>query len=121
MRQLATDHPEDEKGLLVERLRRRDPQACVALYDLYGRVLFMVIERIVQKPSVVEGLVQETLLRAWNRSSELTGNSPSVGPWLVGIAGKCASDYVNLSRTAESHQETRPAESNVSRKASVGS
>jgi DNA-directed RNA polymerase specialized sigma24 family protein len=103
------DSPVDDNAVLVERLRQRDPAASSALYDLYGRVLFLVIERIVQRPAVVEALVQETLVRAWNRSSELSRDLRSIGPWLVGIATKCATDYVSYSRETEAGKLSRKA------------
>ena len=52
---------------LVERLKRRDPQAMADLYDRYGRLVYSVILRIVRDGSTAEDLVQETFLRIWNR------------------------------------------------------
>jgi RNA polymerase sigma-70 factor, ECF subfamily len=63
------------------------------LYDLYGRLLYVVVVRIVHNPSVAEDLVQETFLRAWNRSDQLKEDFNAVGPWLVTIARHCALDY----------------------------
>jgi len=84
---------EDKAGLLLDRLRARDPQALADLYDLYGRILYVMVLRIVNHQGVAEDLVQETFLRAWNRSASLSQNYASVGPWLVSIARNCALDY----------------------------
>jgi RNA polymerase sigma-70 factor (ECF subfamily) len=67
------------------------------LYDLYGRMLYVLIVRIVHNPSVAEDLVQESFLRAWNRSAQLDENYGSVGPWLVMIARHSALDYLKSS------------------------
>lgn len=70
------------------------------LYDLYGRLLYVLIVRIVRDPSVAEDLVQECFLRAWNRSDQLNLTHESVGPWLTSIARRCALDYL---KSSEAH------------------
>jgi RNA polymerase sigma-70 factor (ECF subfamily) len=94
----------DQLGALVRRLRQRDPEAMADLYDLYGRLLYVLIVRIVRNPSVAEDLVQESFLRAWNRSAQLSEDYPSVGPWLVMIARHCALDYLKSSQAHLSAQ-----------------
>ena len=86
-------HFEDRNGVLVRRLKSRDPKALEDLYVLYGRILYSSILRIVNNPGVAEDLVQDTFLRAWNRSVSLDDRYESVGPWLVSIARNCALDY----------------------------
>jgi RNA polymerase sigma-70 factor, ECF subfamily len=89
---------EDQSGSLVRRLREHDPDSMADLYDLYGRLLYVLIVRIVRNPSVAEDLVQESFLRAWNRSAQLSDEYTSVGPWLVMIARHCALDYLKSSQ-----------------------
>jgi len=55
---------DDTSGRLVHRLRIQDPDVMGELYDLYGRLLYVLIVRIVHNPSVAEDLVQESFLRA---------------------------------------------------------
>jgi len=95
---------EDQSGKLVRRLRQRDPEVMADLYDLYGRLLYVLIVRIVRNPSVSEDLVQESFLRAWNRSAQLSEEYQSVGPWLVMIARHCALDYLKSSQAHLSAQ-----------------
>jgi|ERR1700722_14926719 RNA polymerase sigma-70 factor (ECF subfamily) len=94
----------DKSGNLVMRLHRRDPQVMAELYDLYGRLLFVLIVRIVRDPSVSEDLVQECFLRAWNRADQLDLSHDSVGPWLTSIARNCAVDYLRSSQAHFSAQ-----------------
>lgn len=94
----------DQSGELVRRLRRHEPEAMADLYDLYGRLLYVLIVRIVRNPSVAEDLVQESFLRAWNRSTQLSEEYNSVGPWLVMIARHCALDYLKSSQAHLSAQ-----------------
>jgi RNA polymerase sigma-70 factor (ECF subfamily) len=94
----------DKLGNLVVRLHRREPQVMAELYDLYGRLLFVLIVRIVRNPSVAEDLVQECFLRAWNRADQLNLAHDSVGPWLTSIARHCALDYLRSSQAHFSAQ-----------------
>ena len=104
MKDSALNKIDDQSGNLVRRLRQHDPDAMADLYDLYGRLLYVLIVRIVRNPSVAEDLVQESFLRAWNRSSQLSDEYASVGPWLVMIARHCALDYLKSSQAHLSAQ-----------------
>ena len=104
MRERNLNPIEDKNGDLIQRLRRHDPDAMSDLYDLYGRLLYVLIVRIVRNPSVAEDLVQESFLRAWNRAGQLSDDYTSVGPWLVMIARHCALDYLKSSQAHLSAQ-----------------
>ncbi len=82
---------------LIERLRRRDPDAMSDLYDRYARVVYSVILRIVRNAAVAEELVQESFLRAWNRGAEFDATRGRIGPWLLTIARNRAIDYLRSS------------------------
>ncbi len=90
---LATHTPSPD-GDLVERLRRRDPQALATLYDRYGRVTYSLILRVVRDPALAEDLVQETFLRVWNRIHGMDSEKGSIGPWLMAVARNRAIDYL---------------------------
>jgi RNA polymerase sigma-70 factor, ECF subfamily len=85
---------QDLDSSLFERLRARQPDALSELYDAYGRIIYVVILRIVNHPAVAEDLVQDTFLRAWNHAGSLNRDYDSVGPWLLRIAKNCALDYI---------------------------
>jgi len=97
---------EDKSGVLVRRLRERDPDVMADLYDLYGRLIYILIVRIVRNPAVAEDLVQESFLRAWNRANQLSDEYSGVGPWLVMIARHCALDYLKSSQAHLSTQSS---------------
>jgi RNA polymerase sigma-70 factor (ECF subfamily) len=84
---------ENKNGELLRRLKARDPQALADLYDIYGRILYLIIVRIVNDPAVAEDLVQESFFRVWNRAAALNEQYGMVGPWLLSIARNCALDY----------------------------
>jgi DNA-directed RNA polymerase specialized sigma24 family protein len=82
---------------LPQRFRRRQPQALADLYNLYADLLYVLVKGIVKKPSVVDSLVEESFLRAWNRAEELEETLPSMGSQLLRIARECARDYLSFS------------------------
>ena len=79
---------------LIERLRRRDPDAMSDLYDRYSRIVYSVILRVVRNASVAEELAQETFLRAWNRAGDFDSARGKLVPWLLTIARNRAIDYL---------------------------
>ena len=83
-----------DEGLLVERLRRRDPDAMGELYDRYGKIAFSVIYRIVRNQSTTEDLLQETFLRVWNRVQAFDQEKGALGPWILTVARNRAIDYL---------------------------
>src|SRR6266536_3588836 len=78
---------------LVERLRKRDPQALGELYDRYGRLTYSLIYRIVRDTGIAEDLVQETFLRVWNRAQAFDATRGALGSWLLAVARNRAIDY----------------------------
>jgi RNA polymerase sigma-70 factor (ECF subfamily) len=79
---------------LVERLKRREPQAMADLYDRYGRIAYSLILRIVRNTGVAEDLVQETFLRIWNRVHAFDSERGALGVWTLAVARNRALDYV---------------------------
>lgn len=79
---------------LIDRLKRREPEAMADVYDRYGRVAFSVMLRIVKNASIAEDLLQETFLKVWNRVDGFDQNRGSLGPWILAIARNRAIDYL---------------------------
>jgi RNA polymerase sigma-70 factor (ECF subfamily) len=84
--------PEDRA--LIERLKRRDPQALAELYDRYGRIAYSLVLRVVRDQAIAEDLVQETFLRVWNRVHSIDSDRGAIGPWLLAVARNRAIDYL---------------------------
>ncbi len=79
---------------LIARLQRRDPQALAEVYDLYGRLAYALVLRVVRDKAIAEDLVQETFLRVWNRAGSLDAQKGALGPWVLAIARNRAIDYL---------------------------
>ena len=79
---------------LVERLKRREPQAMAEMYDRYSRMAYSLILRIVRNTGAAEDLVQETFLRVWNRAQAFDSSRGALGAWILAVARNRAIDYV---------------------------
>jgi RNA polymerase sigma-70 factor, ECF subfamily len=90
-----------EERELIARLQRRDPQALAELYDLYGKLAYSLVLRVVRDQAIAEDLVQETFLRVWNRVHSVDSDKGSIGPWLLAIARNRAIDYLRSSAGRE--------------------
>jgi DNA-directed RNA polymerase specialized sigma24 family protein len=89
---------DQESRNLIKRLRNQQPQALVELYNSYAELLYVLVKGIVHDPAIVDSLVQESFLRAWNRTGQLEETFPSIASWLVGIGRECALDHVKISQ-----------------------
>jgi len=79
---------------LIERLQRREPKALAQLYDLYGRLAYSLILRVVHDAATAEDLLQETFLRVWSRAQGFDPRKGAIGPWLLAVARNRAIDYL---------------------------
>ena len=84
-------------GDLVRLAREDDPVAFRLLVERHQPTVRARARSLCGNLSDVDDVVQESFLRAWNRSAQLDENYGSVGPWLVMIARHSALDYLKSS------------------------
>lgn len=102
---LAMLSPADEAALL-DRIRRRDPQAAADLYSRFGRLVFSVTLRISQNRETAEDLTQEVFLRVWNRAAQYDRKRGELGSWILTIARHIAIDHVRSAASRAQRSET---------------
>ena len=88
----------EQNQRLVQRLKRRDPNAMMELYDRYGRLIFSIIFRAVNDSGVAEDVTQETFLRIWNRIGSFDEAKGNFEGWLVTVARNRAFDHLRSMR-----------------------
>src|SRR3954452_11813068 len=88
---------------LVLRMKRRDPQSMVTLYDRYGKLIYSIILRAVRNEATAEDLVQETFFRIWNRIHTFDEERGQFEGWLVKVARNRAFDYMRSMRNTPSN------------------
>ena len=88
---LITGSERNEAALLA-RVVARDQSALGELYDMYSRLLFGLILRILKNRDEAEEVLQEVFVQAWMRADTYQTSSGSPTGWLVGIARNRAID-----------------------------
>lgn len=89
---------------LIDRLRKREPEALATAYERYGRVAYSLFVRITRDQSTAEDLVQELFIRLWNRGRDFDSSRGKLGVWILSIARNMAIDHV---RSAQARFTTR--------------
>jgi RNA polymerase sigma-70 factor, ECF subfamily len=79
--------------LLMERIRRREPQALIDVYALYGKRVFSLILRIVHDRQSAEEILQDTFMRLWNRYEFYDSEKGALLSWLFRVARNGALDF----------------------------
>jgi RNA polymerase sigma-70 factor (ECF subfamily) len=90
----------DSDAGLIRRLKARDGRAMVDLYDRYGRLLYSVILRAVNDSATAEDVLQETLMRVWNRIHTFDETKGRLEGWLVTVARNRALDHLRANQTS---------------------
>jgi RNA polymerase sigma-70 factor (ECF subfamily) len=72
---LAVFTPSDSREVsldaaLVRRLLQRDVSAFEELYDRHSRIVFALIQRILQQASTSEEVVQDVFLALWRNAAQ---------------------------------------------------
>jgi RNA polymerase sigma-70 factor (ECF subfamily) len=84
----------DVGSTLIQRIRRREPDALAELYDDYAGLAYAVAFRVIGQRATAEDILQESFLRAWDSASKLRDEYPSPGPWFLTIVRNCALNYL---------------------------
>ena len=78
---------------LIRRITEGDAEALGGLYDLYGRVVFTVIHRMVALPDAAEEVTQDVFHAVWRRASSYDAARGAVRGWLLTVARNAAIDW----------------------------
>ena len=82
-----------EDQLCIARIALVDPAAVGGLYDRYGRVVFGVVQRIVDDPQVAGELTGEAFHVATKEARSYRSRGGTVPAWLLGIALRMALEW----------------------------
>jgi len=82
-----------EAADLIRRTTEGDAEALGGLYDLYGRVVFAVIYRMVALPDAAEEVTQDVFHVVWRKAPSYDAARGAVRGWLLTIARNAAIDW----------------------------
>lgn len=100
---------EDE---LVAALKRQDPVAIKALYDMYSASLFGVISRIVLQTEAAEDILQETFVKIWNAAEHYDPSKGRLFTWMMNVARNLSIDKLR-SKDFKNANKNQDIENNV--------
>lgn len=75
----------DTETELIDALRHGEKHACADLVERFSPQIYRVARRLMDDPTDVEDVLQETLIAACNHAEDFEGRS-SLGTWLYRIA-----------------------------------
>lgn len=87
---------EDDDTGLVERVRRGDQQAFLALYDRHAARVHALTLHILGDPMLAEEATQDTFMKLWSRARLYLSERGSFTVWLLTIARRTALDRLRL-------------------------
>jgi RNA polymerase sigma-70 factor (ECF subfamily) len=82
---------------LLEKIRNRDEEAFVLLYDFYSPALFAVIRELIPEEKSAEEVLQTTLLKVWTQQENYTEGKTEFKCWLLNLGRKEAFNKLNAS------------------------
>ena len=89
-RQAAVERPAAPRDSeLLERIKARDMLAFERLYRAYQPRLARFVTNIVNRPELVEEVLDDTMMAIWNTAGNFRGAS-KVSTWIFGIAYRVA-------------------------------
>ena len=109
-RRAATPSDAPDEARLIARICQRDRRAFEALYRLYHPRLTRFLRNFVRRPSMVEEVVDDTLMVVWDQPERFNGSS-KVSTWIFAIAYRKG---LNARRREDEPQEDRDAEHRAS-------
>lgn len=92
---------DQEVEALAGRLRLRDPQAMVQLYDLFSRRAFGLAYRVLGDGTDAEDVVQESFMALWRQADRIDPNRGRLTAYLLTIVHRRAIDALRARRRRE--------------------
>ncbi len=78
--------------MLIERIKRRDQEAMVALHARYANLVYSIAFRVLDDDLTAEECVQDSFMKVWQSTAQFDPQRGSFIGWLVGIARHTAID-----------------------------
>ncbi len=92
----------DESIILL--IRNGDPQGLSDLYNKYGDPIFGIILRTVRDKQIAEEIMQETMLKVWDKIHLYEESKSSLFTWLNSVARNTALDKIRLKSFQKQNQ-----------------
>jgi RNA polymerase sigma-70 factor (ECF subfamily) len=92
--------------VLVERFKQKDIKAFEQLYEMYAQSISGAIYNIVKDEAIVQELLQDTFIKAWNNASTYSADKGRFFTWLMRIARNASFDFLRSKAYKNSRKNT---------------
>lgn len=90
---------------LMERMRKRDPEALGQLYDSYAGMVLALALRILRERSAAEDVVSQAFWQIWEQAPRYSEQRGSLAAWIVSIARSRALDLLRAEQREQRRRE----------------
>jgi len=101
----TTSSSQHKLGSLVLRVAERDQLAMTALYDASYRIVFGLLLRILNEPSIAEEVLLDVYMQVWRQADSYDEGRGSPLAWMLTIARSRAIDRLRSSRQESSKRD----------------
>lgn len=83
-----------DDSLFIERFKNRDEAALSKLYDKYSGAIYGVIVRMCKNEEAAQEILQETFMKAWDKSHLYDASKGKFYTWLYRIARNTTLNFI---------------------------
>ena len=76
----------NQDSQLIKRLQNKDSKALSSFYDKYSGAIYGVIIRMCRDENLAQNLLQDTFMKAWEKSHQYDESKGRIYTWLYRIA-----------------------------------
>lgn len=89
---MNTIHPIESE--IVALFKKKDARAVNLIFEHYGRALFGVIFKVVNNKEDTEEVLQDVLVKIWEKASQYDSDKGRLYTWMINISRNAAIDKV---------------------------
>lgn len=102
-----------EEANLVAMIAKKDQQALSRLYDLYAKLLFSLIYKVVGKQETAEDILQEIFVMVWEKAAMFDPSKGSVYTWLAAMSRNKSIDYLRSKANKNQKKHVSEADEHI--------
>ncbi|MEO8399443.1 MAG: sigma-70 family RNA polymerase sigma factor [Ignavibacteriaceae bacterium] len=100
----------EEEAKLIEKVANNDESALSNLYDIYSRIVYSFIIKIVKDKQEAEDLLQSVFIQIWEKASSFDKTKGTVYSWVVTMSKNRAIDKIRSKAYKKSRQNVNDIE-----------
>lgn len=103
-------HNQSPLDVLLARVQDGDTQAFSELFECSRPLMYRVALSVTRSPAIAEEIVQDAMLKVWQRAATYHPDRGSASTWLAGVTRNRALDYLRRLKPTDIHCEDPESE-----------